>query len=85
MRVGEGARPPARRGGLPLSKPAPIPAETWAALRAALLELHERGLALESSSLVLERGLVNGEPAGARVVLELRYLPGGLTAEAPPA
>lgn len=50
-----------------------------------LLELHSAGLTLESSSLVLERGLVNGEPAGARVVLELRYLPGGLTADVPMA
>lgn len=41
-----------------------------------LLELQAGGLELESSSLSLERGVVNGTPAEARVVLELRYLPG---------
>lgn len=56
-----------------------------------LVELHAAGLALESSSLVLERGRVNGCDAGARVTLELRYLPddtpaqGGLTRATPRA
>ena len=70
MRLDEGARPPARGRGLPLSKPSPIPPEVWAAWLAMRQLAEARGLVLGAAHASLV-----GDGGAVVMRLELRYAP----------